>query len=140
MPFEYIRIGNADREVVFVKLKGLYAIDPLAAEYGRLPGVVGADKSNLGGDGPTICVTSGPDTLSLRHQRSLRGLPRGLHRPRLFSLHDQRRGRCDADRGVEQQERRRRARVGGAIRLANRMPLSGGRWRSRASAKATASS
>src|SRR5450432_987458 len=62
MPFEYIRIGNADDEFVFVKLRGLYAMDILAPEYGRLPGVISADKSSSGGDGPTICVTPGADT------------------------------------------------------------------------------
>jgi hypothetical protein len=62
MPFEYIRIGNADDEFVIVKLKGLYAMDILAPEYGRLPGVISADKSSSGGDGPTICVTPGADT------------------------------------------------------------------------------
>ena len=61
MPFEFTRIGDADHVFVFVKLKGIYATDVLAPEYARLPGVIGADKTNLGGDGPTICVTSGAD-------------------------------------------------------------------------------
>jgi hypothetical protein len=62
MPFEYIRIGNADNEFVFVGVKGIYAVDILAPEYGRLPGVTNTDGDNVDGDGPTICVTSGPDT------------------------------------------------------------------------------
>jgi hypothetical protein len=62
MPFEYTRIGNADNEFVFAGVKGIYAIDVVAPEYGRLPGVTNTDDDNVGGDGPTICVTSGPDT------------------------------------------------------------------------------
>ena len=41
---------------------GIYAVDILAPEYGRLPGVTNTDGDNVDGDGPTICVTSGPDT------------------------------------------------------------------------------
>lgn len=62
MPFEYTRIGNADNEFVFVGVKGIYAIDLVGPEYGRLPGVTNTDDDNVGGDGPTICVTPGPET------------------------------------------------------------------------------
>jgi hypothetical protein len=59
LPFEFIRIGNADNVFVIVKLKGIYAVDLLAAEYGRLLGITSAEGGVIGGDGPTICVTPG---------------------------------------------------------------------------------
>lgn len=62
LPFELIRIGNADNVFASGKLKGIYATDLLAAEYARLPGITSTDSIALGGDGPTICVTSGPST------------------------------------------------------------------------------
>jgi hypothetical protein len=62
MPFEFIKIGNAMDTFVFIKLKGIYAVDLVAKEYGRLPGVTHAEASQIGGDGPTICVSSGPST------------------------------------------------------------------------------
>lgn len=62
MPFEIIRIGNADDAFLYMKLKGIYATDLLAAEYARLPGVTSTDSIALGGGGSTICVTSGPST------------------------------------------------------------------------------
>lgn len=62
MPFEYIRIG-ADSEVfVSFKVKGIYAVDLLAAEYARLPSIMHAEGGGGGGDGPTICVTPGDNT------------------------------------------------------------------------------
>jgi hypothetical protein len=61
-PFEYIRIGSAEHVFVFFKLKGIYAVDLLAREYGRLPDIAMASGNNIGGDGPTICVTPGTDT------------------------------------------------------------------------------
>ena len=62
MPFEYTQIGNTGPIFVSGKVKGIYALDVLAPEYQRLPGVVGGDETTVGGDGPTICVTPGPDT------------------------------------------------------------------------------
>ncbi len=62
LPFEFIRIGNADNVFVFLKLKGIYAVELLAGEYGRLPGVTSAEGGGIGGDGPTICVTPGDAT------------------------------------------------------------------------------
>jgi hypothetical protein len=59
MPFEYVRIGAAAEVFVFAKLEGIYATNLLAAEYGRLPGVTHAEGDGVGGDGPTICATTG---------------------------------------------------------------------------------
>lgn len=62
LPFEFIRIGNADHVFALGKLKGIYAMDLLEAEYARLPGIESTDSIATGGDGPTICVMSGPST------------------------------------------------------------------------------
>jgi hypothetical protein len=62
LPFEFIRIGNADHEFVFAKLEGIYGMDVLALEYGRLPGLLNVESTAFGGDGPTICLTGGPST------------------------------------------------------------------------------
>lgn len=62
MPFDFLRVGNADDEFVSFKLKGIYATDRLAMEYARLPGVLTVDGNNLEGDGPTICATTGDAT------------------------------------------------------------------------------
>lgn len=61
LPFDYLRLGSAEPAIVIFKLKGLYAIDVLAPEYGRLPGVI-TSHAGTPGDGSTICVTPGPDT------------------------------------------------------------------------------
>jgi hypothetical protein len=62
LPFEFHRIGNAADVIAFGKLKGIYAMDLLAAEYARLPGITSTGSIAVGGDGSTICVTSGPST------------------------------------------------------------------------------
>ncbi len=62
LPAEYIRIGNAPEVYVSLKTEGIYAVQLLAAEYARLPGVMHVDDITLGGDGPTICLTGGAST------------------------------------------------------------------------------
>jgi hypothetical protein len=61
-PFEFIRIGNSAEVFLYIKLKGIYSTELLAAEYARLPGITRTDSIALGGDGPTICATGGPST------------------------------------------------------------------------------
>jgi hypothetical protein len=58
-PFEYIRIGKTPPDVfVYLKVRGTYAMELLAAEYAKLPDVSSADGNAVGGDGPTICATA----------------------------------------------------------------------------------
>ena len=62
MPFEFIRIGSSTNVFVAIKLKGIYAMERIAGEYRGLPGITGVDASSIGGDGPTICVTTSATT------------------------------------------------------------------------------
>jgi hypothetical protein len=45
-----------------MKLEGIYAMDLVAAEYARLPGIARAEDSVRVGGGSTICVTPGVGT------------------------------------------------------------------------------
>jgi hypothetical protein len=64
-PFEIIRLGSSPTAFLYLELEGIYAMDQLAKEYAKLPGVTGADGNAVGGDGPTICATGGPSTWHL---------------------------------------------------------------------------
>jgi hypothetical protein len=77
LPAEYIRVGAADEEYVWLTLKGIYANALLAAEYARLPGVTSTTGNALGGDGPTICAAAEGTTWHLVFDGAFGDCPAG---------------------------------------------------------------
>ena len=56
-----LQLGDGTFNDATLTLKGIYALQQLATEYSKLPGIKGASEAFGGGDGPTICVTPSAD-------------------------------------------------------------------------------
>ena len=75
------------REYVSVTLKGIYNMDLIAAEYAQLPEVISVETTVVGGDGPTICLSMGPDVWQYAFDEASGDCPAGCteHHYWLFS-------------------------------------------------------